>query len=75
MFNAKEIIKNLKQRLSAKDKVIENLMEENQRLNTQIKNIVDLHLEKLRKELHEKKLKEQSYEDWKALQEDSFIRG
>lgn len=75
MFNAKEIIKNLKQRLSAKDKVIENLMEENQRLNTQIKNIIDLHLEKLRNELHEKKLKEQSYEDWKALQEDSFIRG
>lgn len=75
MFNAKEIIKNLKQRLSAKDKVIENLMEENQRLNTQIKNIVDLHLEKLKNELHEKKLKEQSYEGWKALQEDSFIRG
>lgn len=75
MLNAKEIIKNLKQRLSAKDKVIENLMEENQRLNTQIKNIVDLHLEKLKNELHEKKLKEQSYEGWKALQEDSFIRG
>ncbi|WP_281527050.1 hypothetical protein [Campylobacter avium] len=75
MFNAKEIIKNLKQRLSAKDKVIENLMEENQRLNTQIKNIVDLHLEKLKNEIHEKKLKEQSYESWKALQEDSFIRG
>lgn len=75
MFNTKEIIKNLKQRLSAKDKVIENLMEENQRLNTQIKNIVDLHLEKLKNELHEKKLKEQSYEGWKALQEDSFIRG
>lgn len=75
MFNAKEIIKNLKQRLSAKDKVIENLMEENQRLNTQIKNIVDLHLEKLKNELHEKKLKEQSYEGFKALQEDSFIRG
>ena len=75
MFNAKEIIKNLKQRLSAEDKVIENLMEENQRLNTQIKNIVDLHLEKLKNELHEKKLKEQSYEGFKALQEDSFIRG
>lgn len=75
MLNTKEIIKNLKQRLSAKDKVIENLMEENQRLNTQIKNIVDLHLEKLKKELHEKKLKEQSYEGWKALQEDSFMRG
>lgn len=74
MLNAKEIIKNLKQRLSAKDRVIENLMEENQRLNTQIKNIVDLHLEKLKNELHEKKLKEQSYEGWKALQEDSFIR-
>ncbi|ASQ30257.1 hypothetical protein CAV_0590 [Campylobacter avium LMG 24591] len=75
MLNTKEIIKNLKQRLSAKDRVIENLMEENQRLNTQIKNIVDLHLEKLKNELHEKKLKEQSYEGWKALQEDSFIRG
>lgn len=75
MLNAKEIIKNLKQRLSAKDRVIENLMEENQRLNTQIKNIVDLHLEKLKNELHEKKLKEQSYEGRKALQEDSFIRG
>lgn len=75
MLNTKEIIKNLKQRLSAKDKVIDNLMEENQRLNTQIKNIVDLHLEKLKNELHEKKLKEQSYEGWKALQEDSFIRG
>lgn len=80
MFNAKEIIKNLRQRLSAKDKVIENLMDENQRLKTQIKNIVDLHLEKLKnelyeKKLHEKKLKEQSYEGWKALQEDSFMRG
>lgn len=75
MLNAKEIIKNLRQRLSAKDKVIDNLMEENQRLRTQIKNIVDLHLEKLKNELHEKKLKEQSYEGWKALQEDSFIRG
>ena len=75
MLNTKEIIKNLKQRLRAKDKVIDNLMEENQRLNTQIKNIVDLHLEKLKNELYEKKLKEQSYEAYKALQEDSFIRG
>lgn len=75
MLNTKEIIKNLKQRLRAKDKVIDNLMEENQRLNTQIKNIVDLHLEKLKNELYEKKLKKQSYEGWKALQEDSFIRG
>lgn len=75
MLNAKEIIKNLRQRLSAKDKVIDNLMDENQRLKTQIKNIVDLHLEKLKNELYEKKLKEQSYEGWKALQEDSFMRG
>ena len=43
MLNAKEIIKNLRQRLSTKDKVIDNLMDENQRLKTQIKNIVDLH--------------------------------
>ena len=75
MLNTKEIIKNLKQRLRAKDKIIDNLMNENQRLNTQIKNIVDLHLEKLKNELYEKKLKEQSYEAYKALQEDSFIRG
>lgn len=75
MLNTKEIIKNLKQRLRAKDKIIDNLMNENQRLNTQIKNIVDLNLEKLKNELYEKKLKEQSYEAYKALQEDSFIRG
>lgn len=46
-----KVINSLKINLKNKDRVIDRLMEENQRLNAQISNIVDLHLEKLRKEL------------------------
>lgn len=46
-----KVIDRLKTNLRSKDRVIDRLMEENQRLNVQISNIVDLHLEKLRKEL------------------------
>ena len=46
-----KVIDRLKTNLRSKDRVIDRLMEENQRLNAQISNIVDLHLEKLRKEI------------------------
>lgn len=54
MFNA-NIIRKLKENLRLKDKSIDYLMSENEKLRLQLKGIIDIHLEKFVREIEKKR--------------------